>query len=76
MGTIVKWIRDWFTEEDGASCPIRISGVAAIIVMTVKMAVLPAPDFQNFGLGVAAIVTVLVGNKYIELKKEKGGDNV
>ena len=68
MSTIIKWIADWFTEADGAACPVRIVGVNAIIIMTVKLAMLAQPDFQGFGVGVAAIASAIVAKGYFENK--------
>lgn len=70
---MMKVIRDWFTERDGASwCIGRAMGGAAFVELTVQFGRLPldqiASGIQTFCIGVAAIIAA-VGFKNIGEKE-------
>jgi len=63
----VKVLKDWFTESNGTSfCPWNFCGMVAILVMTYRLAIIPTPDFQSFGVAIGAIIAAIAGKRWTE----------
>jgi hypothetical protein len=57
---MIKVIHDCFTERDNATwCWVRISSLPTLGTMLYKFVITGSPDYQNFAIGVAAIMAAV-----------------
>ena len=65
-------LRNWMTESNGVNfCPWNFCGMVAILVMCYRMATMPVPDFQNFGMAIGAIIVAIAGKRFSERGEDK-----
>ena len=66
---MMKTFREWFSEADNQTmCLVRALVAAGAVDMIYKFYTVASPSFQDFGIGLAAILAAVAAKQFTETK--------